>query len=84
MVFDLPTVNALAQQLMQHHALTHVSRLPPACLLQVQVSKSGALLLAQSRRIKLASAQPREAAVVIDTSVHSYHRHRVSSYVRRR
>ena len=84
MIFDLPTVSALAQQPMQLQAHVHVSQLPPAGLLQVQVSKSGALLLAQSRLIKLASAQPREAAVVIDTGVHSYHRHRVSSYVRRR
>ena len=83
-IFDLPTVCAVAQQPMHLQAHAHVSRLPPACLLQVQVSKSGALLLARSRHIRLASARPREAAVVIVTGVHSDHCHRVSSCVRRR
>ena len=46
-IFDLSIVSALAQQPMQLQAHAHVSRLPPACLLQVQLSKSGALLQAR-------------------------------------
>ena len=57
-ILDLPTVCAIAQQPMQEHALAHASRVPPACLLQVQVSKSGALLQERSRHIRLASARP--------------------------
>ena len=83
-IFDLPTVSAVAQQPMHWQAHAHVSRLPPGCLLQVQVSKSEALLLARSRHIRLASAQLREAAMLIVTGVHSDQPHRVLSCVRRR
>ena len=83
-ILDLPTVCAVAQKPMQLQAHAHVSRLPPACLLQVQVSKSGALLLARSRFIRLALARPREAAVVLVIGVHSDHHHRVSPHVMHR
>ena len=77
-ILDLSTVCAVAQQPMQEHALAYASRVPPACLLQVQVSKSGALLQARSRHIRLASARPREATTVSVISVHSDHHHRVA------
>ena len=72
-----PTVRVLAQQPMQEHAPTRASQPPPPCLQQVQVSKSGALLLTQSRCIRSASPQPREAAVVPIVGLPSDHHHRV-------
>ena len=72
-----PTVRVLAQQPMQEHAPTRASQTPPPCLQQVQVSKSGSLLLAQSHCIRLASAQPREATVVPVVGLHNDHHHRV-------
>ena len=74
-IFDLSIVSALAQQPMQLQAHAHVSRLPPACLLQVQVSKSGVMLLAHSCCIRQASAMQRGAAVVIIMSMHTDHHH---------
>ena len=71
----LPTVRVLAQQPMQQHALTSASQPPPPCLQQVHVSESGALLLAQSRSIRQASARPRKSVVVAGMSLRNDHHH---------
>ena len=51
-ILDLPTVCAVAQKPMQLQAHAHVSRLPPACLLQVQVSKAKRIFTRVRRRLK--------------------------------
>ena len=68
--FDGP---CLALQPMQHHARAYVSQLPPACLVQVQVPESGAVLLSHSRCTRPFSATQREAVVWASMGLHSNH-----------